>query len=240
MLEGSILDSSENMKVEQSTQAASPFCRYRGYATNGMRLHCISRAGSRTSRNQEAGDTNVVLKPFGLSCLLGGEAASQPHFGQLHGKRCDGYAVLFGECCSVCSVPNISASSNMSGIEVAGIVLAVLGTLIQGVGGYKEVITGRDVNLLVESLKDNKIMFSNSVEYLLRSVLPTEELATLLNDPKGNQWKDADLHERVISHLGQDAEAILQKIGDIYATLERLQRKLPVSLHLSCSNRNTS
>jgi hypothetical protein len=120
----------------------------------------------------------------------------------------------------------------MSGIEVAGIVLAVLGTLIQGVGGYKEVITGRDVNLLVESLKDNKIMFSNSIEYLLRSVLPTEELTRLLNNPTGDQWKDDDLHERVIAHLGQDAETILQKIDDIYTTLERLQRKLPVSLHL--------
>lgn len=54
----------------------------------------------------------------------------------------------------------------MSGIEVAGIVLAVLGVLIKGVGGYKEVATGRDVNLLVESLKANKIMFSNSVECL--------------------------------------------------------------------------
>jgi hypothetical protein len=119
----------------------------------------------------------------------------------------------------------------MSGIEVAGIVLAVLGTLIQGVGGYNEVITGRDVNLLVESLKDNKIMFSNSIEYLLRSVSPTEELTRLLNDPTGNQWRDADLDHRVIAHLGQDAEIILQKIGDIYATLDRLQRKLPVSLH---------
>jgi hypothetical protein len=117
-----------------------------------------------------------------------------------------------------------------SGIEVAGIIFAVLGTLIQGVGGYNEVVTGRDVNLLVESLKDNKIMFENSVEYLLRSILPTGELVLLFDDPRGEQWQDRDFHERVIAHLGQDAEDILRKIKDIYNTVSQLQKKLPVSV----------
>lgn len=119
----------------------------------------------------------------------------------------------------------------MSGIEAAGIVLAVLGVLIQGVGGYKEVVTGRDVNLLVESLKDNKMMFSNAVEYLLRSVVPPDELTRLLNDPSGDPWRDADLKQRVMAHLGPDAGSILQKIYDIRRTVEQLQKKLPVSVH---------
>jgi hypothetical protein len=121
----------------------------------------------------------------------------------------------------------------MSGIEVAGIVLAVLGTLIQGVGGYNEVVTGRDVNLLVESLKDNKIMFENSIEYLLRSILPTGELVLLFGDLRGEPWQDPDLHQRVTAHLGQDAENILRKIKDIYRTVSQLQRKLPVSVPTS-------
>lgn len=119
----------------------------------------------------------------------------------------------------------------MSGIEAAGIVLAVLGVLIQGVGGYKEVVTGRDVNLLVESLKDNKLMFSNSVEYLLRSVVPPDELARLLNDPSGGLWKDEGLKQRVAAHLGEDACNIIEKIRDLRTTVVQLQRKLPVSAH---------
>jgi hypothetical protein len=118
----------------------------------------------------------------------------------------------------------------MSGIEVAGIVLAVLGALIKGVGGYNEVVTGRDVNLLVESLKDNKIMFSNSVEYMLRSIVPADELTRLLNDQTGNTWAKNGLNQRVEAHLGEDAENITQKIDDIYKTLAQLQKKLPVSL----------
>ena len=116
----------------------------------------------------------------------------------------------------------------MSGIEVAGIVLAVLGVLIKGVGGYNEVATGRDVKLLVESLKANKIMFSNSVECLLRSTVSSDELTRLLNDQTGDIWKDPDLDQRVVAHLGDSAKYITQKIHDIYRTLDRLQKKLPV------------
>lgn len=128
-------------------------------------------------------------------------------------------------------VLHLSISLAMSGIEVAGIVLAVLGALIKGVGGYNEVVTGRDVKLLVESLKDNRIMFSNSVEYLLRSIVSPDELTTLLNDPNGDTWRDSDLDGRVIAHLGPDASNFTHKILDIYNTLALLQKKLPVSLH---------
>jgi hypothetical protein len=128
----------------------------------------------------------------------------------------------------------------MSGIEVAGIVLAVLSALIQGVGGYNEVVTGRDVNLLVESLKDNKLMFENSVEYLLRSVIPPGELELLFDDLRGEPWQDRDFHQRVIAHLGQDADNILRKIKDIYHTVSGLQKKLPVSVNASRSLRHTS
>jgi len=127
----------------------------------------------------------------------------------------------------------------MSGIEVAGLVLAVLGALIKGVGGYNEVVTHRDVSLLVESLKDNKIMFSNSVEHLLRSIVPADELSRLLNDHTGDIWRKHDLDQRVIAHLGEDAENITKKIDDIHRTLAQLQKKLPVSVRDLDSTSNT-
>ena len=127
----------------------------------------------------------------------------------------------------------------MSGIEVAGLVLAVLGALIKGVGGYNEVVTSRDVNLLVESLKDNRIMFSNSVEHLLRSIVPADELSRLLNDHTGDIWRKHDLDQRVIAHLGGDAENITKKIDDIHRTLAQLQKKLPVSTNDLDSTSNT-
>lgn len=121
----------------------------------------------------------------------------------------------------------------MSGIEVAGIVLAVLGALIKGVDVYDEVVTGRDVKLLVESLQVQKLMFSNSVEHLLRSIVPADELEQLLNDPRGDKWSYNGLDQRVADQLGEGAQDITRKIHDIYKTVARLQQKLPVCAHIS-------
>ena len=118
----------------------------------------------------------------------------------------------------------------MSGIEVAGIVLAVFGALVNGVGGYNEVVTGRDVSLLVDSLENNKIIFSNSIEHLLRSIVSADELTRLLNDTTGSLWADSGLNQRAIANLGPNARRILQKIDEIRKTIVQLQRKLPVSI----------
>lgn len=120
----------------------------------------------------------------------------------------------------------------MSGIEVAGIVLAVLGALIKGVDVYDGVVTEREVKLLVTSLQVQKLMFSNSVEQLLRSIVPADELEQLLNDPGGDTWRHNGLDQRVVEHLGEGAEDINKKIHDIYKTLSKLQQKLPVCDHL--------
>ena len=114
----------------------------------------------------------------------------------------------------------------MSGIEVAGIVLAVLGALIKGVGGYGKVVTGRDVRLLEESLKDNKIIFSSSVGHLLRSTVTANELTRLMNDTLGNTWTKNSLDERMIAYLGAHARNIISKLDDIYNTLSQLQKKV--------------
>ena len=84
----------------------------------------------------------------------------------------------------------------MSCIKVAGLVLAVLGALVKGVRGYNEVVTHRDVNLLVESLKDNKTLFSTLVEDLLWSVVPADELTRFLNDHTGDIWRKHDLDQK--------------------------------------------
>lgn len=116
----------------------------------------------------------------------------------------------------------------MSGIEVAGIVLAVLGALIKGVDLYDEVVAGCDVKFLVRSLQVQKTMFSNSVEHLLRSVVPADELERLLDDERGEPWGRYDLDRRVSEHLGHGAEDITEKIHDIFKTVHKLQQKLPV------------
>lgn len=116
-----------------------------------------------------------------------------------------------------------------SGIEAAGLVLGIFPVVIQTVDWYRGVVTGRDVKLLVDSLRTYELIFYNAVENLLRSTVPIGELKVLLDDKTGAAWKSKSLNDNVTEHLGQAAECILGKISDIYKTLLRLKRKLPVS-----------
>lgn len=117
----------------------------------------------------------------------------------------------------------------MSGIETAGLVLAVFPLVIDAVTKYNGLVKGRDCKVLGESLKNNEQMFLNSVEFLLRSTIPPEDLRVLLDDMTGELWKSEWLAARVTEHLGREAESVFKKIDDIYKTVSRLKQKLPVS-----------
>ena len=68
----------------------------------------------------------------------------------------------------------------MAGIDTAGLVLAVFPVVIDIVTWYDDRVRGRDTKLLAESLENNKQMFVNSIEYLLKSVVPPADLRILL------------------------------------------------------------
>lgn len=116
-----------------------------------------------------------------------------------------------------------------AGIEVAGLVLAIFPAVIGLVDWYGDRVSGRDMKFLAERLENNKIMFLNTLDHLLLSVVPPHEAGTLLRDPDGNAWKDAALNNRIINHLGPAADRILDQIAGIYTAVLKLQQKLPVS-----------
>jgi endonuclease/exonuclease/phosphatase family metal-dependent hydrolase len=118
----------------------------------------------------------------------------------------------------------------MSGIEAAGLVLALFPLVIDVVTKYNGLVKGRDIKILDESLKNNEQMFLNSVEFLLQSTIPPEDLTVLLGDFNGDLWKSEWLADRVTKHLGREAESVFQKIEDIHKTVSKLKQKLPVSV----------
>jgi hypothetical protein len=184
--------------------------------------------GPETHRRLETFDTHI-------SETIHSRPHNEPIVSQLGGlhsgkSRGDGHAT------SNQAIPSVRAeesdlSSVASGIEAAGMIESLLSVLIKRVEGYCRLLTGRDINLLLESLKGSKIMFSNSIEYLLRSIVPVDELARLMSDPMGGIWREHDLDQRVIAHVGENAESMTKKLHDIYGTISRLQTKLPVSVH---------
>lgn len=121
-----------------------------------------------------------------------------------------------------------------AGIDVAGLALAVFPIVIGMVDRYSGLVTGRDINFLADSLRNNEQMFLNSIELLLQSTVPPAELRVLLDDFDGDPWKSKSLNERVTENLGQQAESILEKINDIYKTVLGLKLKLPVGKSAIC------
>ena len=118
----------------------------------------------------------------------------------------------------------------MSGVEAAGIILAVIPIVVEIIDWYESRVRGRDTKHLVESLKNNRHIFLNSIESLLLSAVPAAEVQALLRHPDGTGWKDKSLESRVSDVLGHDANIIFSKIQHIYKTLVKLQKKLPVSI----------
>lgn len=125
----------------------------------------------------------------------------------------------------------------MSGLEVAGLVLGVFPVLTQMVSSYRGELVGRDAAYLLESLRNNELVFRNGIELMLRSIIPATELEVLLEDLGGDAWKDDALNDRIMTQMGRDARAIIRNLKDIYRTLSRLKQTLPVSRSASAHNR---
>ena len=116
----------------------------------------------------------------------------------------------------------------LSGIEAAGLALAIFPVVVEMVDWYGGNVTGRDSKLLAESLRNHERMFLNSLESLLRSVVPAGELQILLSDLTGEAWRDQVLNSKVAEHLGCEVDSIMEKIDEIYRTVLKLKDKLPV------------
>lgn len=117
-----------------------------------------------------------------------------------------------------------------AGIDMAGLALSIFPIVIRTVKWYSSMVTSHEIKLLADSLSINKIIFRQSVEYMLRSVVvSTAELRELLDNPGGPAWQDKALVERLANHLGADYGTIVETMNNIYRTILKLSQKLPVS-----------
>jgi hypothetical protein len=120
----------------------------------------------------------------------------------------------------------------MSGIEAVGLALAIIPLVIEIIDLYSGSLTSRDVNFLAESLRNKELIFKNTVEELLNSVLSRSELQKLLEDPSGPLWTDDSINRRVADHLGAEASGLFEVAKEIHSTVHHLKAKLPVSIYL--------
>ncbi|KAF1959280.1 hypothetical protein CC80DRAFT_533456 [Byssothecium circinans] len=103
-----------------------------------------------------------------------------------------------------------------TGIEIVGLVLAVLPLIISALEHYEEGVSTiekffrykREIRSIIEALATENTIFKNSCEQLLSDFLGPVELAEMLQNPRGETWSQP--------HIVTELRARLDRSYDIY------------------------
>jgi hypothetical protein len=125
----------------------------------------------------------------------------------------------------------------VTGIEAAGLALAILPLLANQIDAYArgiEKIKGlrryrREFKGYSIGLKTQYAILLNTLEQALEGVVNDEDqVSELIRDTKGDGWKDPDLERRLRSKLRREYDVYIENITEICERLERLSRKLEI------------
>lgn len=123
---------------------------------------------------------------------------------------------------------------NMSGVEVAGLVVGVLPILIETIKSYSMIAQGfrtfrhyseEDKNFAVQ-VKVQKGIFWNEVRLLLRSIGYVKETEEMLEDSQDVRWTSQRLHSKLDNLLQHDLELYCDIIEETWKVLEKLRVEL--------------
>ncbi|KAL8866471.1 MAG: hypothetical protein Q9198_008875 [Flavoplaca austrocitrina] len=125
----------------------------------------------------------------------------------------------------------------MSGIEVAGIVLAVFPILINGlnhvVAGIQTAKRWKRYRLKLkdyaDTLESASVYFLDTLEELLSDLVHTDdELSLLLKNPGGSLWKETKYEERLRRRLDRSYASYLKNVAKLVQALQNMCERLGV------------
>jgi hypothetical protein len=122
----------------------------------------------------------------------------------------------------------------MSGIEVAGIVLAVMPLFITALENYNDGLDPvkaflrweRELPHFIRKLRNQHVHFQQTLRLLLEPITTEFELAEMLAEPNGSHWKDAKMAERLKDKLQESFQAYQSTIADIERIMTKIASKL--------------
>jgi hypothetical protein len=122
----------------------------------------------------------------------------------------------------------------VTGIETAGITLAIFPIVIEGLKAYLDGIASIKkwwqyvavLKRLVRDLLVEEVKFTNTCTELLHDLVDTPELALLLDKPGGERWRGAGLQMKLKQRLGRGLQAYMESVIDMTDVLEEFRRKL--------------
>ena len=126
----------------------------------------------------------------------------------------------------------------MSGIEIAGIALAVFTIAINGIShfaeGVKTIKYWRRYRIKLQGysavMEAQKVFYLDTLEDLFEGIVQSdEELAEMMAEPGGPAWQRAEYDQRLRERLDRSYDVYLTTLRDMLKNLESLCRKLGLS-----------
>jgi hypothetical protein len=109
----------------------------------------------------------------------------------------------------------------MSGVEVAGFVLAAIPLVISFVEHYADGLRtvnrwrkyDRELKSVCRRLRSEEELFRNTCELLLHDIVSSEqEMECLISDPLGKEWANKDLEQNLRSKLSPGSYAVYMEV----------------------------
>jgi hypothetical protein len=125
----------------------------------------------------------------------------------------------------------------VTGVETAGLVLAVFPLVVNGLGSYvagantlrrwrNERMYGRELKHLQRQLETQRVIYLNTLEELLAGIVHSDaDRALLINDPSGPTWKHKEYETLLHERLGQSYHAYLATVNDLHESITLLEEK---------------
>jgi len=126
----------------------------------------------------------------------------------------------------------------MSGVEIAGFVLAAFPLMISALEHYRdtaEVLEGWwkikcEYRKCMRNLKYHKLAFEEALEELLLPLIANEDkLQLLLKEPGGPAWKDQELEDMLKERMPKTYSSYLDTIEMMLETVQALDDALGMS-----------
>jgi len=121
---------------------------------------------------------------------------------------------------------------NMSGLEVAGVVLGSLPLVISALEHYANgVHTAKrywryksELRTLILQINTERGIFINTLEQLLSGLVRIEHMSEFLSNPGGESWKDVDVQLKL--RLRSAYEVYFGNVSGMARSLKRMREKL--------------
>ncbi|KAF2142808.1 uncharacterized protein K452DRAFT_307725 [Aplosporella prunicola CBS 121167] len=125
----------------------------------------------------------------------------------------------------------------MSGVELAGLVLAVLPLVIQALEDYNEGLDPikafirweRELPSFIRKLRNQHVQYELTLRLLLTPITTEYELAEMITDPSGDLWKDPEMAIKLEEKLGEAYQAYQGTMTDIDAIMKKIASKLDLN-----------